>query len=60
MTREKRLKKEVQDLGILGIEVSGSLTPGLLQDAVNAVKGAKLDFAELSARAKSNLMRPSK
>lgn len=44
----KNLQKEIKSLGIINIEADGDLSPSLLKDAVEAVKGINLDFDSLA------------
>lgn len=49
----KELQKEIKDLGIINIEADGDMSPALLKDAVDAVKGLSLNFEELAAKSES-------
>ncbi len=42
------LQKEIETLGIIGIEADGNLTQGLVEDAVRAIKEIDVDFASLA------------
>lgn len=43
-THLEKLQRDMKELGIINVEVSGNLTIDLLEDAVQVVKEVNIDF----------------
>lgn len=48
----KKLKKEMNFLGIINIEADGEFSLELVKEAINSVKEANLDFKSLAEQSK--------
>lgn len=48
----RKLKKEMDSLGIINIEADGEFSLELVKEAINSVKEANLDFKSLAEQSK--------
>lgn len=56
----EQAKKDIKNLGIMGIETSGSVLPDDIYDAVRAVKEVNLNFKDLAKQAEKYRNNPEK